>query len=101
MAQFSVNTNRIDPYKNFKFRVKWDGEIVAGVSKVSALKRTTECFLEHIIYGDSRSNTGSHPSLNLALEPQAIALDEFLERLPITGLSTCDKPIGRVLRRHS
>jgi phage tail-like protein len=42
MAQFSVNTSRIDPYKNFKFRVLWDGEIVAGVSKVSALKRTTD-----------------------------------------------------------
>lgn len=42
MAQFSVNTNRIDPYKNFKFRVKWDGQVVAGVSKVSALKRSTE-----------------------------------------------------------
>jgi len=42
MAQFSVNTSRIDPYKSFKFRVKWDGQIVAGVSKVSALKRTTE-----------------------------------------------------------
>ena len=42
MAQFSVNTNRFDPYKNFKFRVKWDGRYVAGVSKVSPLKRTTE-----------------------------------------------------------
>ena len=42
MAQFSVNTHRFDPYKNFKFRVKWDGQIVAGVSKVSALKRSTE-----------------------------------------------------------
>lgn len=42
MPQFPVNTSRIDPYKNFKFRVKWDGQIVAGVSKVSALKRTTE-----------------------------------------------------------
>ncbi len=40
--QFTVNTNRIDPYKNFKFRVNWDGQVVAGVSKVSALKRTTE-----------------------------------------------------------
>ncbi|WP_228015667.1 phage tail protein [Leptolyngbya ectocarpi] len=40
--QFSVNTSRIDPYKNFKFRVAWDGQVVAGVSKVSALKRTTE-----------------------------------------------------------
>lgn len=42
MAQFSVNTQRFDPYKNFKFRVKWDGRYVAGVSKVSALKRSTE-----------------------------------------------------------
>jgi phage tail-like protein len=42
MAQFSVNAQRFDPYKNFKFRVKWDGKYVAGVSKVSSLKRTTE-----------------------------------------------------------
>ncbi|MFW5835127.1 MAG: phage tail protein, partial [Pseudomonadota bacterium] len=42
MAQFTVNTTRIDPYKNFKFRVVWDGRPVAGVSKVSGLKRTTE-----------------------------------------------------------
>ena len=42
MAQFSVNAQRLDPYKNFKFRVKWDGRYVAGVSKVSGLKRTTE-----------------------------------------------------------
>jgi phage tail-like protein len=42
MAQFSVNPNRFDPYKSYKFRVKWDGRYVAGVSKVSALKRTTE-----------------------------------------------------------
>ena len=33
---------RVDPYKNFKFRVKWDGQYVAGHSKVSALKQTTE-----------------------------------------------------------
>ena len=46
MAQFSVNANRFDPYKNFKFRVRWDGRYVAGVSKVSALKRSTE-LVEH------------------------------------------------------
>jgi phage tail-like protein len=33
---------RIDPYRNFKFRVKYDGSYVAGVHKVSALERTTE-----------------------------------------------------------
>jgi phage tail-like protein len=42
MTQFTVNAARIDPYKNFKFRVKWDGRYVAGVSKVSTLKRSTE-----------------------------------------------------------
>src|SRR5688572_28318559 len=42
MAQFPVNTHRFDPYKNFKFRIKWDGRYVAGVSKSGALKRSTE-----------------------------------------------------------
>ena len=51
MAQFSVNASRFDPYKNFKFRVKWDGRYVAGISKVSALKRTTEV-VEHRVGGD-------------------------------------------------
>jgi phage tail-like protein len=51
MAQFSVNPTRFDPYKNFKFRVKWDGEYVAGISKVSSLRRTTEV-VEHREGGD-------------------------------------------------
>ena len=42
MAQFTVNTTRIDPYKNFRFQVIWDGRVVAGISKVGALKRTAE-----------------------------------------------------------
>jgi len=42
MAKFTVNTHRFDPYRNFKFRVKWDGKYVAGLSKCTALKRTTE-----------------------------------------------------------
>jgi phage tail-like protein len=42
MAQFPVNTHRFDPYKSFKFRIKWDGKYVAGVSKITALKRSTE-----------------------------------------------------------
>jgi phage tail-like protein len=41
MAQFPVNAHRFDPYKAFKFRVKWDGRYVAGVSKVGPLKRST------------------------------------------------------------
>jgi phage tail-like protein len=51
MAQFTVNATRFDPYKNFKFRVKWDGRYVAGVTRVSALRRTTEV-VEHREGGD-------------------------------------------------
>jgi len=58
MAQFSVNTHRFDPYQNFKFRVKWDGRYVAGVSKVSALKRTTEV-VNHREGGDPSSDRKS------------------------------------------
>jgi len=54
MAQFSVNASRFDPYKNFKFRVKLDGGYVAGFSKISALKRTTEV-IEHREGGDPNS----------------------------------------------
>ncbi len=42
MTEFTVNPDRFDPYKNFKFRVKWDGRYVAGVSRVGPLTRTTE-----------------------------------------------------------
>lgn len=58
MASFSVNATRFDPYKNFKFRVKWDGRYVAGVSKVSALSRTTEV-IEHREGGDPSSTRKS------------------------------------------
>jgi phage tail-like protein len=58
MAQFSVNANRFDPYKNFKFRLKWDGRYVAGVSKCGALKRTTEV-VKHREGGDPSSSRKS------------------------------------------
>ncbi len=58
MAQFSVNAQRFDPYKNFKFRVRWDAGYVAGVSKVSALKRTTEV-VEHREGGDPSTSRKS------------------------------------------
>lgn len=58
MAQFSVNATRFDPYKNFKFRVKWDGRYVAGISKVSALKRSTDP-IEHREGGDPSSSRKS------------------------------------------
>jgi phage tail-like protein len=58
MAQFVVNASRFDPYKNFKFRVRWDGRYVAGISKVSSLKRTTEV-VKHRDGGDPSTSRKS------------------------------------------
>ena len=54
MMPFPVNTQRRDPYKNFKFRLKWDARYIFGGSKVSALKRTTEV-IEYREGGDASS----------------------------------------------
>lgn len=54
MPKFTVNTHRFDPYKNFKFRLKWDGRYVAGISKMSPLKRSTEA-IAHREGGDQSS----------------------------------------------
>ena len=56
--EFTVNSTRFDPYKNFKFRVKWEGKYIAGVSKVGALKRTTEV-VKHREGGDPSSSRKS------------------------------------------
>ena len=70
MPQFTVNPQRHDPYKNFKFRVKWDGKYVAGISKVSGLKRSTEV-VEHREGGDpstSRKSPGRNKFEAVTLE---------------------------------
>jgi phage tail-like protein len=70
MAEFTVNPTRHDPYKNFKFRVKWDGQYVAGVSKVTGLKRTTEP-VKHREGGDpstSRKSPGRNEYDAITLE---------------------------------
>jgi phage tail-like protein len=58
MAEFVANPERFDPYKNFKFRVKWDGRFVAGVSKAGALKRTTQV-VKHRVGGDPSTSRKS------------------------------------------
>jgi phage tail-like protein len=81
MAQFSVNTERFDPYKNFKFRVKWDGRYVAGVSKISALKRTSEV-VEHREGGDPsavRKSPGQTKYEPITLE-RGVTHDEEFEK---------------------
>src|SRR5438045_8974239 len=77
MAQFSVNAQRFDPYKNFKFRVKWDGKYVAGISKVCALKRTTEV-VKHREGGDP-SNPRKSPGRT---DFDAISLDRGVTQDP-------------------
>jgi phage tail-like protein len=61
MPEFTVNPARVDPYKNYKFRVKWDNRYVAGISRVSALVRMTEV-VEHREGGDP---SASHKSPGL------------------------------------
>jgi phage tail-like protein len=58
MAEFTVDPGRQDPYKNFKFRIKWDGKFVAGVSRCSGLRRTTEV-IQHREGGDPSTNRKS------------------------------------------
>lgn len=70
MPEFSVNPTRHDPYKNFKFQVKWDGQYVAGISKMTGLKRTTEV-VEHREGGDpstSRKSPGRSKFEAITLE---------------------------------
>ncbi len=70
MAQFTVNPDRFDPYKDFKFRVKWDGRYVAGISKVSPLIRKTEVII-HREGGDpstSRKSPGRTEYASIVLE---------------------------------
>jgi phage tail-like protein len=70
MAQFTANAQRFDPYKNFKFRIKWDGRYVAGVSKVGVLKRTTEVVKHR--EGADQSSSRKSPGRT---EYDAISLD--------------------------
>ncbi|MEA3048420.1 MAG: hypothetical protein QOG84_256 [Sphingomonadales bacterium] len=59
MARFSIKAQRLDPYRNFKFKIKWEGRYVAGVSKVSALKHATRVVGQR--EGDDPSTTRKSP----------------------------------------
>ena len=79
MPEFPVNPTRYDPYKNFKFRIKWDGKYVAAVSKMSALKRTTEV-VKHREGGDpstSRKSPGRTEYEPITLERGVTQDPEF------------------------
>jgi phage tail-like protein len=73
MAQFSVNPTRLDFYKNFKFRLKWDGKYVLGCSKMSPLKRTTKV----VTFREGGDPSTSHKSPG-PTEYEAITLERGL-----------------------
>jgi phage tail-like protein len=58
MPEFPVNPMRFDPYKNFKFRVKWDGQYIPAISRVTGLIRATEV-IEHREGGDPSTSRKS------------------------------------------
>lgn len=41
-VEFQMNNKRYDPYKNFKFRIRWHGRYVAGMNRISGLPRRTD-----------------------------------------------------------
>src|SRR5882672_10355661 len=61
MPMFTVNTHRIDPYSNFKFRVSWDTQPVAGLSKMSALKKSTEVTEWRAAANNSQGDAAASP----------------------------------------
>ena len=78
MVQFTVNPQRLDPYKNFKFQVVLDGDIVPGVTRVSALRRHTET-INH--------RDGNFPS-HLMSAPGATSFDPIVLERGVTHDTT-------------
>ncbi|MFC2095650.1 phage tail protein [Candidatus Bipolaricaulota bacterium] len=57
-APFTVNPDRVDPYKQSKFVVRWDGREIYGISKVSGLIRRTQV-ITHRDGGDASTDRRS------------------------------------------
>jgi phage tail-like protein len=81
MAQTGSTVQQFDPYKNYQFRVKWDGRYVAGVSRVGALRRSTEVVKHHEggNPGSSRKSPGRTEYDAITLE-RGITLDTEFEK---------------------
>jgi phage tail-like protein len=77
MAQFTVNATRFDPYKTFMFRVKWDGNYVAGLSKMSALKRSTT----PVVHRDGGDPSREHKSPGMT-KYEAVTLERGVTHDP-------------------
>lgn len=79
MPPANLNALQSDPLENFKFRVKWDGRYIPGISKVSGLKRTT-LVIEHREGGDpstSRKSPGETHFEPITLERGITTDHEF------------------------
>ena len=74
MDEFTVNPKRFGPYKSFKFRVEWDGRHVAGVIKISGLRRFTEV----IRHREGRDASTPHKSPKLT-EFAPITLEQLVK----------------------
>jgi phage tail-like protein len=61
VASFTVNPTRFDPYKSFKFRVKWDGSVIPGIDRITALRRETDVVAHR--EGDEPSTDRRSPGL--------------------------------------
>jgi len=60
----------VDPYSGYSFRVKWDGRLVAGITRVSALTRTTA-----VVEYREGGNTGATRKLPGVTGFEAITLE--------------------------
>lgn len=78
MPQFAANPQRLDPYKNFKFQVVLDGNIVPGVTRVGALIRHTQT-INH--------RDGNFPS-HLMSAPGATSFDPIILERGVTHDTT-------------
>ena len=97
-AKFTVNPSRFDPYKNFKFRLKWDNQYVAGLSKMSALRRTTEVVTHR---QDRRQaicvSTSAEILERLPRQADFVGIDELGGLLVKTPRSTEIRPLTAML----
>lgn len=91
MTEFTVNSTRLDPYKNFKFRIMWDGRYVAGISKCGMLKRTTEVV---------KYREGGHPSTSLKM-PGRTDFDAINLEKGLTHDTAFEQWAGKVWALHA
>jgi phage tail-like protein len=79
---FSVNVSRFDPYKTYRFLVYFDTSTspVAGVSKVTAIKRSADV-IEHKVGGDAliRKGLGRTKYEPITLE-QGVTFEDSFEQ---------------------